>query len=200
MEVSCCEKIALYCSYLSNKYKKKYKKVFIVEDDNKYTDITDKLNSYCESNKYFGRPQKVIVNYTGEKEFNVSFKVQNYEDIKNLIDIILRNNSNYHPKIKTVFPNFIESIYFVKNNGGSNVPDSIDVKNFVDETLDFENNSITFLDIAFMLKINPREITSLKIVYVKDFKKSQKILNFSEYMNKDIEILNSIYTDNVNKD
>lgn len=203
MELTCCEKLTYYWHYL--KYRcnlKRYKSVIIINNDKTSINIADMFNNKSISDEKFNNPTKVIVNYVDEKEFIASFYSSSYKNIKQIIKKIAEDDSSYNKKLKTFFPNFIENIYFViKNNDNNHEPtneNEINIKNTINECLDYEKNNITFFDVALLVCDDIKKIDKIKVVYVKKFRKHRKEFNFSEYIDKDIEILNSIYEDEYN--
>lgn len=201
MDISCCDKIIYYWHYFKHKNSsKKYKSIIVLNNDGKiFFDATEMFNSKVLSQETFNEPKKVIFRCEDEKEFNVSFFAKSYVDIKNKIKIIIANFSSYSKKIKTVFPNFIENVYLIKDNENNNLNNTseeeckIDIKNIIDECIEYEKNAITFFDIALLLGEKIESIKKLKIIYVKSFRKIEKEFNFTGYMNNDIEVLNLIY-------
>lgn len=207
MEVTCYEKISYYFNYLIYKWNlKKYKSIIVLNDDKTYIDVAKMFNSKNISSEEFPKSKKVIVSYIDEKEFNVSFDVSSYIEVKNKIKNIAKNFDNYSKKIKTVFPNFIENIYFVtKKTSNSNINpyeksqnnnlivDEKEIKNILDECIDYESCEITFYDIALLSNEDPNLIDKIKVIYVKNFKKLEREISFDENKNERIEFINSIY-------
>jgi hypothetical protein len=202
MEVSCCDKISYFWHFLKYKYNsKKYKSIIVMHKNNIYIDIAPSFDYYLLNQEIFQEPKKVLFRCDDEKVFNVSFSVISYPEIKIKIKSIIKDYSGYSKKIKVAFPNFIENIYLIKSKKNTN-PDNtdnttedieFDIKNMVDECIDYEKNNITFYDIALLLGEKVATISKIKIIYVKMFKKTSKEFNFAEYMNNDISVLNSIY-------
>jgi hypothetical protein len=206
MEVSCCDKLSYFLHYL--KYRcssKKYKSIIVIDKNNTFRDIAESFNYYLSENETFQEPKKILFRCEDERVFNVSFSARTYAEIKMKMKLIIKDYSNYSKKIKVAFPNFIENIYLIKSNKNEkndnkdnkteeNTEDvEIDIKNMIDECIDYEKNNITFYDVALLLGEKVANISKIKIVYVKMFKKASKEFNFAEYMNNDISVLNSIY-------
>jgi hypothetical protein len=214
MEFTLYDKMKYYTKYLYDTYYLKmfpYKSVFIYDDMENIENTKDtkdikeelRVNHYYKNNTQrlnyiswgydysynFEKKRKIIVDYSGNKEFNVAFFAESHNEINNIIKEILENESSVHKKIKTKFPNFIENIYFVKKDG-----EEQEVTEIINNSIEYNNNTITFFDIASLSQIDTNNIETIKIVYVKMIKKLTKEFNFEEYKNKDISILNEIYS------
>lgn len=209
MEFSLYDKIKYYARYLHDTYYLKmfpYKNVIIYNNNiettcinfcnNYYNDETRRLNYISWGYNYsldFPEKRKIVIDYSGDKKFNTAFFAKSHTEINNITNKILKNNSSFHKKIQTKFPNFIENIYFIKHNSNIEDNNDLEVTEFINNTIGYENNSITFNDIALLTKENPNNIKTIKVVYVKMIKKFTKEFYFSEYRDKDIGILNEIY-------
>jgi hypothetical protein len=180
-----------YCSYLYDTYYLKmypYKNVFIFDNSNNYNDDANIMNYISlgyEYDKIFPEKKRIVVSYSGNKEFYVSFYAQSYSGIKNIIDEILVNGSNYHNKIKTKFPDFIENINLIKKN----TQEKLDIKHIIDKCISYDETQFTINDILII--VNEKKNTdSLNIVCVKKFRKVNKSLNIVECVDKDVSFLN----------
>jgi hypothetical protein len=204
MDFSLYDKIKYYTKYLYDTYYLKlfpYKNVIIYNDnieancidncDYYYNDGTRRLNYISWGYNYsldFPDQRKIVVNYSGNKEFNTAFFVKSHGEINDKINNILKNDSLFHKKIQTKFPNFIENIYLINKNN-----DNIEVSEIINNSIEYEKNNITFFDIAFLAQTNPNNLKTIKVVYVKMIKKFTKEFDFTEYKDKDISVLNDIY-------
>jgi hypothetical protein len=213
MDFTLYDKAKYYTKYLYDTYYLKifpYKNIIIYDDVEEescmnydYYNHTRRLNYISWGYDYsyiFPQKRKIIIDYSGNKEFNTTFFAESHNEINEKINTILKNNSNnsiFNKKIKTKFPNFIENVFFITKNNDNDKEkkekEEIEVTEIINNSIEYENNDITFHDIAYLKNINVNNIESIKIVYVKMLKKLTKELNFTENKNKDISMLNEIY-------
>jgi hypothetical protein len=210
MEFSFYDKIKYYTKYLYDTYYLKmfpYKNVIIYNNtiettcinrcNNYYNNETRRLNYISWGYDYsldFPEKRKIVIDYSGNKEFNTTFFAESHEEINNIANEILKNNSTFHKKIQTKFPNFIENVYFIKYNSNKDDDNNnLEVTEIINNSIEYENNSITFNDIVSLVRENSNNIQTIRVVYVKMIKKFTKEFDFTEYKDKDIGILNEIY-------
>jgi hypothetical protein len=207
------DKIKYYSNFLYDTYYLKlfpYTNVIIynIHLNNLYHDETKRMNYISWGYDYYSKnipTSKVLISYSGEKEFNTTFFAKSHREIEYKIKKILSENSKTHKKIKTKFPNFIEHVYFVydENHDEKNILfDSIDIINNIIYHEDFDEENLnlklffSFGDLFNIMKKNikmkkyPKKI---KIVYVKMIKKMTIELDFLNNKDNDIDILNNIY-------
>lgn len=193
-EITIFDKVKYYMNYLYDIFYLKmfpYKNVYVFDNNNNYSDDSYILN-YIESvynyNNNFNNNKKVLISYSGEKEFYVSLSASSYSDIRDKINTLIKNNT-FISKIQIKLPNFIENIYFITWND-----DKIDIKNIIDKCITFDDIccDITFNDIVLLLGETGCSMESIEVDYVRNFKKIKKELSFEENKNKDIQLLNVI--------
>ena len=198
MEISLCNKILYCCDSLYDEMYKilfPYKNTFVFDNDNKYKDnayvLNSKVHIFFERlfNINFNEIKRVLVNYAGNKIFNVAIYASSHYEVKKKIKEIVINYKNIHPKIRTNLPNFIEKVCFIDNYNN----EIIDVKERIDESINYDDNIISFFDISLLVNIDANSIKSIRVIYNEDFEKMTKEFDFIEHKNRDISFLNSIY-------
>lgn len=162
----------------------------IISDGEKNNKLKFMMNLYnigiC-SNSHF-REKKVVLKYCGKRKFIIGFNTTSHWNINNKITNICEN-FNFENKIKHKFPNFIENVFLVKNNGKKH-----NIIEELNECIMYDDNTIKFGDIAKICGI--KNVRYVEIEYVKKFKKYVKNIDYFEYENKDVGILNEIFDEN----
>ena len=190
MKITIGEKIMYFKNYVSDFLNSKFISYNeIIEDGKKNKELKRMINFYswklCD--EYDFNEKKLVIKYNGVKKFIVGINAVSYYQIISIIYDICLNN-NYETKIKQQFPNFIENVYFITQND-----ELINILDILNECIEYNNNEITFNDISEICSIN--NPISIKIIYVQKFKKKEKNINFDDYKNTDISILNNVFND-----
>lgn len=188
MELNSVDKISYIKNYIIDVIHSKILSYeTIVENDKKNRKFGFMMNLYnigiC-NNSYFNE-KKIVLKYSGIRKFIVGFSASSYWNINNVVSNICEN-FNYENKIQQQFPNFIENVYFIENNGNH-----VDITNEINECINYNDNIITFKEIAELC--NAKNIFYVKIEYAKKFIKYTKNIDYHEYENKDVSILNNIF-------
>lgn len=193
MDLTLSDKIKYYTKYLYDAYFLKlfpYKNTIIYNNNiDSYVNESQRLNYVSWGYNYslkFPEKRRIVIDYSGDKEFNTVFFAQSHNEINDITNKILKDVSLFHKKIKINFPNFIENVYLIKDS------DVVDVTEIINNSIDCKNN-ITFSDITLLAHENLDDIKNIKVIYVKMMKKYTKEFKFAEYRNIDIDILNDIY-------
>jgi hypothetical protein len=190
MDLSVIEKATYYFNYLYDTYYLKlypYKNVII---DNSPSDVDHKRMNYInwgyKMSLNFQESKRVVVNYSGDIKFNTVLYAHSHNEINRKVNKILENNLD--KKIKCKFPNIIVHVVFLLYTD-----ESIDILNIINNSVECENNNITFNDILFLCNLSAQNIKSINVSFVKKMKTFKKEFNFEDYQYRDIGILNSVF-------
>jgi hypothetical protein len=199
MNISLFDKLKYY---IKNKYDifintyYPYKKVII--DD--WLNIDNK-NDLCIMNsiisgeiidEQFTRKKKVTLFFSGNRIFYTILYVNNYHEINHCVNNINFNSKLYQKKIKNNFFEFLNNIYLVTYDDII-----INVTNMINNCIEYDNNIIIFSDISYLCNEIPQNIKNIKIEYTQNMKKHEKIIDFLQIKNKNIDILNNISNLNI---
>jgi hypothetical protein len=192
MNLNLIDKISYFKNYVIDVINSKiisYNK--IIENGRKNNNFRFMMNLYnigiC-NNSCFDE-KKVVLKYYGKRKFIIGLLTSSYWNINDVVSNICEN-FNCENKIKPKFPNFIENVYLIDQE-----ENNINIIDELNECIDYNNNMITFKEIAELHDF--KNISCVKIEYVKTFKKYTKNIEFIEYENKDVSILNNIFDENV---
>lgn len=182
------EKIMYFKNYVANLLNSKFFSYDeILEHGKKNNKLKRMINFYrwklCDEHVF--SEKKLVIKYNGLKKFIVGINTMSYYQIISIIDNICSKN-NYETKIKQKFPNFIENVYFVTQHD-----EPFNILEILNECIEHNNNKITFSDISEICSV--KNIISIKIIYVQKFKKKEKNINYNDYKNTDISILNNVF-------
>lgn len=191
MQITLSEKISYFKNYIKDLLNSKFFSYGeIIEHGKKNNNLKRTLNLFQIYQMFFYdnynfNEKKLVIKYNGPKKFIVGIKAISHHQITKHINNICSKN-DYETKMKQQFPDFIKDVFFMIHD-----ENPISILNILNECIEYDNTKITFNDIAEICLA--KNIISIKIIYVQKFKKKEKIIDYKEYKNDDVGILNNVF-------
>lgn len=164
-----------------------YKKVIII-NNNISSNITLKMNIiYLLTNFFnvtFPDKNRVIVSFSGNRNFNTILLINSYLEINDIINNIALDINTYSRKKFDNINNFIDKIYIITNNN-----EEIDITNIFDLFIEYKEK-LLLSDIAlFYDKI---DIKNIKITYYNNMEYQEILIDYELYKNNTFESMVNI--------